>query len=659
MRPVLVLLEKKKSSKYSPLQGVIAQAIQGEGWKNYRIRADVGYFASQIGLELDRGLFTWDGHEYLRRVYEDQHSHIVGRKATQLGLTVCGIIRVIHHSIFLPNYAGAIYFFPTDKDVSEFSRARVSPILENKILKDYIKNTDSIGLKRIGNAHVYFRGMKSRVGLKATPADELVFDELDEVQDLEGFSAAGARKMALERLSHSPYKFVFEISNPTFPGYGVDVPFQSSDQCYWHMRCDGCKKTLSLDDLMPQILGQDVPFLKQIGKSSELSCHECGEIHQLVHRVCVYCGHVLNPSIGEWVPKYPERVATRGYQFSQFLSQYVSAGEILHEYRTTTQPEVFYNTKIGIPWVSAENRITVDQVLELCDSTRSQSTSDVGPCTMGVDVGKFLHVVISKWNTGTTKRLILHIAKYHDFSELDDLMTRFHVTMCVIDGQPEQKSAREFQKRHLGKVWLNYFNSKQKGNYVWDQKQCIVQENRTEAFDATRILLRGQLPFHEPLYVLPRQEPVVIELATHISNDAKKRFEDGETGAVWYEYVKLGVNHYDTALLYDTIAWSEDLKRRKVLASIAPKLENAQESEKEVEQNILERFASSDGLPEPLRSEWFAARNREWFRKQALNANMPVHTPSGTIIITPEFEASQKKKKSDSKIDREIGLVKL
>lgn len=38
---------------------------------------------------------------------------------------------------------------------------------------------------------------------------------------------------------------------------------------------------------------------------------------------------------------------------------------------------------------------------------------------------------------------------------------------------------------------------------------------------------------------------------------------------------------------------------------------------------------------------------------------MPVHTPSGTIIITPEFEASQKKKKSDSKIDREIGLVKL
>jgi hypothetical protein len=224
----------------------------------------------------------------------------------------------------------------------------------------------------------------------------------------------------------------------------------------------------------------------------------------------------------------------------------------------------------------------------------------------------------------------------------------------VIDGQPEQRKAREFLKRHWSKVWLNFFDDHKRGNYAWDMKQHLVSERRTEAFDATRLLLRGQPPFHDPLYVFPRQEPKMLEVATHISNDAKKRQEDPETGSIWYEYVRLGINHYDLALLYDSVAWSEDLKRRKVMASIAPKAEEIN-LPGNITINLLDQ--SPELLPEPIRSQWYAERNKKWFNDQAASKSMPIITPSGIIVIPPEDEKKGRRIKNG--IDKESGIVML
>jgi hypothetical protein len=51
--------------------------------------------------------------------------------------------------------------------------------------------------------------------------------------------------------------------------------------------------------------------------------------------------------------------------------------------------------KIGIAYVEAANRLTVEEVLSLC-SNEGIAESDEGPCFMGVDQGKDLHVVIGK-----------------------------------------------------------------------------------------------------------------------------------------------------------------------------------------------------------------------------------------------------------------------
>ena len=76
-----------------------------------------------------------------------------------------------------------LHFQPlsTRSDVLEFSKSRVGPLIEdNPFLLKLIRDTDTAGLKRVGNAHLYFRGMQSPVGMKSTPADMVIFDELDE-----------------------------------------------------------------------------------------------------------------------------------------------------------------------------------------------------------------------------------------------------------------------------------------------------------------------------------------------------------------------------------------------------------------------------------------------------------------------------------------------
>ncbi len=108
-----------------------------------------------------------------------------------------------------------IYFFPTRTDVIDFSKSRVGPLLyDNPFLAKQLRDTDTVGLKRIGDANLYFRGMKSTVGMKSVPADMIVFDELDE-------ATPDARAMAWERIAHSDYKRVIELSRTrAFPATG-------------------------------------------------------------------------------------------------------------------------------------------------------------------------------------------------------------------------------------------------------------------------------------------------------------------------------------------------------------------------------------------------------------------------------------------------------
>ena len=458
-------------------------------------------------------------------------------KAAQVGGTTWAILRSLHACLTGLN---VIYFFPTRTDVLEFSKSRVGPLLgDNPFLSKLISDTDTAGLKRIGDAHLYLRGMQSTVGMKSVPADLIVFDELDE-------TPPAAKNLARERLAHSDYKRMIELSNPSLPDYGIDEVYQASDQRHWTLKCPGCGAWTALEKEFPRKIGQGVTIILPRPDGT-------------FYRACPKCQGELDLAKGEWVADFPGR-PIHGYRISQLFSSKVNPGEILQEYRSTRFPDRFYNLKVGIPWADLERRLDLASVLSLCTDVVMLEKSEE-PCIMGVDTGKELHVVVLREDPVDDEKChLVHLSVFRDFSELDSLMERFKVDRCVIDGQPETHATRAFAKRHHGRVYLCYFNEYQRGSADWQRRDGNVVVNRTEALDASRAAIR------EKKVVLPRRIPLVELFALHMAADAKVLDEDEETGAKRFRYVRAGPeDHFSLAFTYAWMAASDQTGARGYL----------------------------------------------------------------------------------------------
>ncbi len=464
---------------------------------------------------LDGKPFSFDRHEYLIQPYQDDHPWQVEEKAAQLGLTTRAMLRVMYKSRYM-DLRGTLYLFPSRGDAIDFSKSRISKLIDDnpETIGKWISDVDSAGLKKVWNTALYIRGMRSALGLKSIPVDMIVFDELDE-------AIQNAIDKAMERMGHSEYKIVHMLSNPTLPDYGVNKAFQETDQLYWLLKCEQCGAYTCLEDTFPDCLKT---------------------IKGKVIRACMKCDAELNPSIGQWVAKRPSITDKRGYHYSQLFSHYIKPSDILHQFRTTNNLTDFYNLKIGNAYVEAENRLSVQDVLSLCGN-EGIASQDPGSCSMGVDQGKDLHVVI-----GRKSGKLVHIGVYKDWEELDGLMRNFKVSRCVCDALPETRNARAFAERFPGKVYLNYYNEKQKGHYAWNEKEFIVSCNRTESLDASH------RDINEKSVSLPRESDVIHEFARHLHNVAKKLEEDSETGSKRYVYVKLGADHFRHAFNYEAMA---------------------------------------------------------------------------------------------------------
>jgi hypothetical protein len=187
-------------------------------------------------------------------------------------------------------------------------------------------------------------------------------------------------------------------------------------------------------------------------------------------------------------------------------------------------------------------------VLSLCTDTLMLEKSDES-CSMGVDTGKDLHVVILRGDDDDYhKQHVVHLAVCHTFSDLDALMARFKVDRCVIDGMPETHANREFAGRHRGNVFMSFFNENQRGNPNWNHHEHKVEVNRTEALDMSRVAIR------EKKITLPRRNAMLELFARHMSCDAKQLEENPETGMKKYRYIRTGEDHFSLAFTYAWLA---------------------------------------------------------------------------------------------------------
>lgn len=471
-------------------------------------------------LIVDGAPFTYVRHEYLKVPYRDDHPFIVEMKSAQMGLTTKAMLKMVYNARFR-GFRGMLYLFPSRTDVSDFSKARIDPLVSENpdTIGPWIRDTDATNIKRIWNCFLYLRGMKSRVGLKSVPADFIVYDELDE-------ASQNAVDMAEERMSHSLFKERMMLSNPTLPDYGIHKQFLLSDQKYYLLKCPRCNGYTDVVGTFPDCIAESR------GKTY-LLCQDCRD-------------SALTPTLGEWVAKKPSIKERSGYQYSQLYSQFVSLADVLRIFRTTNNFSDFFNLKIGIAYIEAQNRLSIQDVLGLCcqDGIQSEESS---PSFMGVDQGKTIFVVIGKDHPHKAGKIV-HIGEYKEFEELDGLMKNFNITRCVIDAEPEIRKAREFAERFPGRVFLCYYSDTQRGPYKWDEEKLQVTCNRTESLDASHNEVKyGRIIF-------PRENDIVRTFAEHLHNVGKKLIEDEETGSKKYIYVTLGDDHYRHAYNYEAMA---------------------------------------------------------------------------------------------------------
>lgn len=492
-------------------------------------------WVTENGLLLSHGPWELKGHEYQVGWLQEQAPKQVFIKGAQIGATEALVLRTLHGMIHGHYSQGSLYLFPTRDDVRDFSKARFDPLIDsNGFIGEHVQNTDAQNIKQIGRGFLYLRGArstksiqgkKSSSQLKSIPVDRVVFDEMDEIEP-------EMVELAKERVSHSKVQELIYLGTPTIPDYGVDQMYKQSDQRVWMIRCDSCGKETSLDLEFPNCI------MRRPDES--------------VYRGCVHCQAELHPSNGQWVPLYPERSKDLvGWWISQLNSIYVDPGLILSLYENPPGGDLseVMNSKLGRAYIPAENRLTEQEVFECCTDDAMEIRSE-GPACMGVDVGKELHVVIAVKRTRHTLKVI-KLARVESFHDLHDLAKAFNVKCAVLDLRPETRKVREFRRKESFQVFGCEYIESRLGDIAWNEKDGVVQVNRTEICDASHDICvePGRLE-------LPRVNSEVKEFAAEMCNIAKVLEEDRETGSKLFRYKRLGFrpDHYRHAMNYAIMA---------------------------------------------------------------------------------------------------------
>lgn len=238
-----------------------------------------------------------------------------------------------------------------------------------------------------------------------------------------------------------------------------------------------------------------------------------------------------------------------GWWISQLNSAYVDPGAILKAFNDPPNGNIteVYNSKLGMAYVAAENRLSITDVYSCCGQD-AMANKETNPCAMGIDVGAMLHVVVGfKPREGTLE--VCYLARVSSFNDVHDIARRFNVQCACIDQEPELRKAREFQAGESYPVFLCDYVDSVKSGPRWDEKDNMVRVNRTEILDTTHEL------FTKPgALILPRRCDEVDRFAQQARNTAKVLEEDQETGSREYRYRKLGEDHFRHSLNYFYLA---------------------------------------------------------------------------------------------------------
>lgn len=429
--------------------------------------ASTSYRLAHSGIRIDGTVpLDFARYPYVAHLIDGHWPQLTVLKGGQMGLSIAFIMKALEEAK-QGGLRGIGYCFPTDSEVQKFAKARFGPMMHNnpRIWGDFVTETDSASLKRIGDTHLYFVGVgqrgsggsaRSKSGVKSMPWDRVYFDERDEMDE----SRVDA---ALIRVHGSLCPEATSLSTPTLPEYGVDMDYRKSDQSVWMWRCGRCNGWTCLEISYPDCIAEPhsaEPYYR---------CDKCGERLERTH--------------GQPVARKTDEKDHHGLWVSQLCSPTRTAADIMASERKAIENgrrTEFENQVLARAYAEVDQQITREQ-LESLLTDEPRPLQHEGPAAMGVDPGK-PHWYEVKIRISAADSVQVCRGRADSYEELSRVAKQYNVESGVMDMGYDPSAVAKFCEEHKGWYGCLYVNGKA-SDADWDHKERIVKVGRTRLLD--------------------------------------------------------------------------------------------------------------------------------------------------------------------------------
>jgi hypothetical protein len=428
-----------------------------------------------------------------------------------------------------------------------------------------------------GFLFLWTRGREGGVS-ESFPGDVLSLDET------QGMTLEQIDRVS-ERLSASRIRFRLMLSTPLWPELDINAWFRAGDQRKFHTRC-GCPDGVVLTDVFHAAAlatGGAIPIVYNDGRFP-------GAPEDFVYH-CPACGsHIPDPQDGEWRAHNPGS-KIRSYHLSQILSPTVAPREMLEAWGradTADRRQNFFCRKLGTPFADPSQAPVTMALLRRCAEEgmrlgvtwKKRATNTV----CGVDqMGGFsVCTVAERLDDG--RMAVIHVEAIYaldPWARLDEIMRDYGVRICVLEQLPNIDPARQFARRHEGRVFLITGYGDMEEMVRWNDAAARGSDRRTAAEYRDRHTLRADqyrvlswafarlaeryIVFPDPTGLVQevreggvgRPAPILTEVVwRHYTRTGLVLEEDEARRRVKRKVVKLGLDpHFSFSLLALCAGW--------------------------------------------------------------------------------------------------------
>lgn len=459
--PDMRLRENKTNLLIKQTQKIIKPEDINEDTLRYLGQDSLALWAQASGVKVDNNAVDFNTHRYLLPIYADNSKEVVWQKAAQMGATVYMMLRLLW---WLEKNQGrkASLYMPTKELVDNTSKDRLTPLIQSSpSIREISDINDKLSLRKIGQSSLYMFHLDGKASKDSVPLDFVAFDEVR-------LCDPTAIDQALQRISHSPFKYKVFMSTAGMPEADIAARFDLGTQHIWLSKC-GCPDGCDLARTFPDCVVDD----KKRG---------------LLYLRCPKCKYTIkDPQNGRYVPHNPG-ARYNSYSVSQLVSKYRSLDDIWDFYKRTVNMEEFHNATLGLPFIDSANRgVTLDQLKSCIDpyAEWAQPLTKRAPRTaMGIDQGGgYNMIVIADLYEGRKRLRHIEIVEQENpiyrpagggvvspFKRAQELMKEYNVQLCVCDAMPNYNEALSFAQANPGKVFLAWYQTGAKDVIQWGDR---------------------------------------------------------------------------------------------------------------------------------------------------------------------------------------------